>query len=112
MLMADAVYLLSPCGRGPGQFAIVITAHFDESAAVLATAGGSNHSITGKLWPHDITFKMEETRTATLTCDQLFLKNVCREFQPLAPKSDRGQDNGGSQNKHIWVIGHKEQTCL
>ncbi len=74
--------------------------------------GGSNHSITGKLWPHDITFKMEETRTATLTCDQLFLKNVCREFQPLAPKSDRGQDNGGSQNKHIWVIGHKEQTCL
>lgn len=39
MLMADAAYLLSPCGRDPGQFAIVITAHFDESAAVLATAG-------------------------------------------------------------------------
>lgn len=74
--------------------------------------GGSNHNITGKLWPHDITFKMEETRTATLTCDQLFHKNLCREFQPLAPKWDRGQGNGGSQNKHIWVIGHKEQTCL
>lgn len=54
---------------------------------------------------------MEETRTGTLTCDQLFHKNLCREFQPLAPKWDRGQGNSGSQNKHIWVIGHKEQTC-